>query len=151
MALYTIDASVFINSFNSYETGYETSHRFMRWIYQQEQPVVVPTLLLPELAAAIGRGRQDAALARGFVERVHDLAHFTFVTLDEAVAWLAVDIAAHHRLRGSDAVYVAVAQRYGSTLVTLDQEQYDRVADLVTTRTPAELVADLTLEDDEKG
>lgn len=142
MATYTIDASVFINSFNPYESGYEDSHRFMSWIYAEAQPVIVPVLLLPELAATIGRGRQDAALARQFVEGIYDLAHFTFINVDEAVAWQGVGVAADHGLRGSDAIYAAVALRFGATLVTLDQEQYERVSTIITTRYPAEIVAE---------
>ena len=37
-----------------------------------------------------------------------------------------------------DAVYAAVAYRFGATLVTLDREQHDRVAGFVHTRYPSE-------------
>ena len=46
--------------------------------------------------------------------------------------------AAQNRLRGSDAVYVAVALRFGSTLVTLDKEQHNRVSSLISARLPSE-------------
>jgi predicted nucleic acid-binding protein len=143
VSLYTIDASVFVNAFNPYEDGHAQSNRFMRWIYDEKMPVIVPTLLLPELAAAIGRGRQDVDLARSFVERVHGLAYFTFVALTDDLALLSADVAARYRLRGSDAIYVAVAQAYGATLVTLDREQRERADVVAPTRSPTEIVANL--------
>ena len=144
MAIFTIDASVFVNAFNPYEEGHTTSRQFMRLVHDGPVPVIVPLLLLPELAAAIGRGRQDANLAQEFAREVRELAHFTFVDIDETLAWQSVDVAAHQRLRGSDAVYAAVARRYNTTLVTLDQEQYARVGNVVTAQTPGEAVAALT-------
>jgi len=47
-------------------------------------------------------------------------------------------VAAQYRLRGSGAVYAAVALRFGSTLVTLDREQRERVDSVLLTRYPAE-------------
>lgn len=116
---YTVDASVFLNAFNPYETGYQDSNRLLARLQQDGIPIVVPTLLLPELAGGIARGRQDANLARAFVSSLSHLPHFVLVSLDAAGAHRAADIAAAHRLRGSDAVYASVALQYGGTLITL--------------------------------
>ena len=70
--------------------------------------------------------------------------HLVLVPLDETLADQAADAAAQHRLRGSDAVYAAVALRFGSTLVTLDREQRERVADVIPARLPAEALAEWT-------
>ena len=64
------------------------------------------------------------------------------VPLDTALAQQATDVAARYRLRGSDAVYAAVALRFGSTLVTLDREQRERVAEALTARYQAEVLAE---------
>lgn len=139
--LYTVDASVFLNAFNSYEPGHEHSHRLLARCRAQATPIVVPTLLLPEAAAAIGRGRQDEDLARSFARVLSRLAHMVWVPLDRALAQQAIDAAARHHLRGSDAVYVAVAQRFGSTLVTLDHEQRERTSQAIAALSPAEALA----------
>lgn len=104
--------------------------------------MIVPTLLLPEIAAAISRGRADAALAREFANRVGQLPNLMLIPLDATLSRQAVEIAAGYGLRGSDAVYAAVAQRFGSKLLTLDREQHDRVAAVLTTRYPAEALAE---------
>jgi predicted nucleic acid-binding protein len=63
---YTIDASVFINAFNPAEAGHADSQRLLAQLRSQAAPLIAPTLLLPEVAAAIRRGRGDEALARQF-------------------------------------------------------------------------------------
>ena len=135
---YTVDASVFLNGFNPYEAGHEESHRLLAQIQDKAVPIIVPTLLLPEVAAAVSRGRDDADLARRFSANLRHLPHLFLVPLDQTLADQAADIAAQHQLRSSDAVYAAVALRFGSTLVTLDREQRERVAAVIPTCLPAE-------------
>jgi len=48
----------------------------------------------------------------------------------------AADVAAKYRLRGSDAVYAAVAVRFATQLITLDAEQLQRVKKIVSVRRP---------------
>ena len=73
---------------------------------------------------------------------LRQLPHVVLVPLGDTLATQAADLAAAARLRGSDAVYAAVAQRFGSTLVTLDKEQHTRVATIIPTRLPAEALAE---------
>jgi len=80
----------------------------------------------------------DDDLAREFAATLSRLPHLVWVPLDTTLAQQAADVAVRYRLRGSDAVYAAVALRFGSTLVTLDREQRERVAEALPTRYPAE-------------
>ena len=140
--IYTVDASVFLNAFNPYEVGHEESHRLLARLQEQAVPIIVPTLLLPEVAAAVSRGREDEDLAREFAATLSRLPHLLLVPLDTTLAQQAADVAAQYRLRGSDAVYAAVALRFGSTLVTLDQKQRERFAEALTVHYPAEALAE---------
>ena len=54
---FTVDASVFLNAFNPYEAGYAESHRLLAELQGQALPIIVPTLLLTEAAAAVALGR----------------------------------------------------------------------------------------------
>ena len=141
---FTVDASVFLNAFNPYGNGHQDCQRLLARMQDRALPIIVLTLLLPEVAAAIGRGRDDTALARAFAHTLSQLSHLVWVPLDELLARQAADVAAQHRLRGSDAVYVAVALRFGSTLVTLDREQRDRASGVIAARCPAEALSDPT-------
>ncbi len=132
----TIDASVFVNAFSPSEAGSDISVELIDHLRQDGVPVVVPSLLLPEIAASIARKQGQAELALLLTDQVHKLPNLTLVPLDEALADSSSEIAAHHRLRGSDAVYAAVALRFGSTLVTLDNEQNERLKDVLSARSP---------------
>jgi len=133
----TIDASVFVNAFSPTETGSEQSWRFLSQLLDAGVPVVVPTLMLVEVVASLARKQNNTALALEWMERIQQLDYLTFVPLDDDLAQEAAEIAAAHRLRGSDAVYTAVARRSAATLVTLDAEQAQRAAPLIPVRLPA--------------
>lgn len=140
---YTIDASVFLNAFNPAESGHEQSNRFLLAIKQQAIPVIVPTLLFPEVAATISRMHGDNNLARSFTNTLRLWPYIIVIPLDETLSQEAVESAIKHRLRGSDAVYVAVATRFATTLVTLDREQQTRASSAISTCDPNEALKNL--------
>lgn len=140
MPIYTMDASVFLNAFNPYEAGHEVSRSLLARLQEQAVPIVVPTLLLPEVAAAVRRGRGDEGLAQRFAAALSRLPHLIWVPLDMTLARQAAEVAARYSLRGSDAVYAAVALRFSSTLVTRDREQRDRVSGVIPACLPEEVV-----------
>jgi predicted nucleic acid-binding protein len=137
---FAIDASVFLNAFLPAESGSETSKELLAQLQSQAIPIVAPVLLLPEIAAVLSRGQSNSELARQFAGSMQRLPHLILIPIDRTLARQALDIAATHRLRGSDAVYAAVAQRFACPLVTLDREQHDRAAGLLQTFYPANLL-----------
>jgi len=132
----TIDASVFVSAFTPTEPAYQASKSFMLNVRQQSIPIIVPVLVLPEISAAIARGQGKPELGKAFVQELRNFPNTTFVDIEATVADLAVDIAASNRLRGSDAVYAAVALRFGTELITLDREQLDRLPKVLSVKAP---------------
>lgn len=132
----TIDASVFVSAFTPTEPAHPASKSFMLKVRDQTVPIIVPILILPEISAALSRGQGKPELGKAFVQELRSFPHTTFIDVDEIVANLAVDIAANNRLRGSDAVYAAVALRFGAELITLDKEQLDRLPKILSVRSP---------------
>jgi predicted nucleic acid-binding protein len=132
----TIDASVFVSAFTPTEPAHQASKMFMLNVREQSVPIIVPVLVLPEISAALSRGQGKPELGKAFVQELRNFPSTTFIDIDESVANLAVDIAANNRLRGSDAVYAAVALRFGTELVTLDKEQLDRLPKVLSVRSP---------------
>jgi prevent-host-death family protein len=53
----TIDASVFVNAFTPSEPAHRASKDFLLQVRQNGAPLIVPTLVIVEIAAAIGRGQ----------------------------------------------------------------------------------------------
>ena len=64
------------------------------------------------------------------------------IAVDLALGDLATEIAARQRIRGCDAVYVALARREQAILITLDDQQRERAPSSVTARTPAQALAE---------
>lgn len=105
-------------------------------VREQNIPIIVPILVLPEISAALSRGQGKPKLGLAFVQEIRNFPNATFVDVNESIANLAVEIAADHRLRGSDAVYAAVALRFGTELITLDREQLARLPKVLAVRGP---------------
>ncbi len=141
--MYTLDASIVARDFDPSDPEYAVCHELIAQLDQQAIPVIVPRLLLAEIAGLARRLTRDPIRARLVVEAWRTFTHVRIVPLDDALIDTAAEIAADYALRGADAVYVAVARRHGCTLVSLDREQRERSAAIITTRTPIEALADL--------
>lgn len=134
----TIDASVFVNAFSPTEAGSEKSWCFLTDILKAGLTIYVPTLMLVEVVASLARKQNNPEMALNWMSEIQQVRQIVFINLDPPLVQEAADIAARHRLRGSDAVYVTVARRFGATLVTLDAEQRERAAAVVPVRWPEE-------------
>lgn len=140
---YTVDASVFLSAFNPLETGHIVSASFLSKLQSTNSMLIEPTLLLAEVAGTISRGQNNPMLALAFARTLAQLPQLQLLALTPTLADQTAEVAAAHRLRGSDAVYAAVALHSNSVLVTLDREQLTRVANLITTQTPTDALATL--------
>jgi predicted nucleic acid-binding protein len=139
---FTIDASVFVNAFNPHEQGHAASLQAVSLIHEHGHPVIVPALLLTEVASAIARTTGDRDAALEYADAIAGLPSLSIVAITTAVARQAADLAATHRLRAADALYVAVAVRYGAVLVTRDGEQLARGAGAVACQAPEAVLRD---------
>lgn len=135
-ATVTVDASVFINAYNPDEDEHEESRAFLARLRSRATPIIVPNLLAVEAAAGIARAVDDSDLAKRFADRLMRLPHLIPVSLDGPLTSMAADLAADRRLRGADAVYGAVALRFGTALITRDRQQLERLVEVVPTLHP---------------
>ena len=142
--MYTVDARVWVNAFDQREPGHLVSRQFLEVVRVQALPIIVPNVMLVEVAGAISRTRRAPAQAQAFATALRRLPHVTVRVLDEGCALHALTLAAQHGLRGADAVYAAVAREAGSTLVTLDNEHLTRLVNLMMVCTPAVVLAGLS-------
>ena len=95
-------------------------------------------LAWPEIAGAIARRTGDNELATAAVAFLNRQTWLEYVPLDEPLACRSIVIATEQRLRGADAVYVALASQRDGMFVTLDREMLERTPPTVTARTPAD-------------
>ena len=138
--MYTIDASVHVSALNPAEKGCAESRAFLALVQRQRIPLFCPTLLVVEVAAAVARALGETERATALVEVILGWPSQTLVLLDETMAERAAALAAAVQLRGADAVYGAVAEQYGTTLVTLDRQQLERLSPVVKTARPVDVL-----------
>jgi len=134
-----IDASVYVALINAQEPEHEASLAWYRRTIEERTAITAPNIILAEVAAALSRGLGDASLAIQAVEQLQRSKIITLRPILHPLAELAADIAAQHRIRGCDALYVALARQTGDDLVTLDQQQLARGGAVVRTYPPGQL------------
>lgn len=132
----TVDASVFVNALSPDEDGSDDSAEFISQLKIEGVAIIQPTLFIPEVIASIARKQDSTEIALEVHHELGKIANLTLVDLDNDFVNFASEVAANHRLRGSDAVYAAVALRFGTELVTLDREQLDRLPKVLSVRKP---------------
>ncbi len=137
----TMVAIVFVSAASTAEVQYTSSLAFVQHITQNRIAVLCPALVLPETSAGIYRATNNFLLAAETVTTMQQIPESRFVSLTQQRARQAVQITLSLRLRGADAVYVAVAQESGAVLVTWDSEMLARGAGAVTVQTPAAWLA----------
>lgn len=137
----TVDANVFISAASPADVFHADSDEFLRRIRRFRLPLHCPALLLPETASGIVRPTGDLLAAQMAVISVQTFPGIQLISLTEARSQAAAQIALMCRLRGADAVYVALAQEMGTTLITWDSEMLARGAQAVPTMTPTDWLA----------
>lgn len=140
--MYTLDASVLINAVESAEPDHVASRQLIALLRTRAIPIIVPTLALAEVAGTISR-LHDAARGHRMTAILLRLRAVSVVALDISLARVAAQLAADHRLRGADAVYAALAQRYGTTLVSRDNEHLTRLVGIIPVQHPVAALAAL--------
>lgn len=126
MTAVVIDASVWVAAVDPRETGHAAARRFLIDLSERGTTILVPTLMRVEVACALRRRLDDGAAAVAQVAVLLDAPFIVEVALDRERAALAASLGAERRLRGADAVYAALAQAEGATLLSLDGELRER-------------------------
>jgi predicted nucleic acid-binding protein len=131
-----VDASVWVSRLVPQDEHHAQSRDWLEQQTTNGQLLVAPVLLLAEVAGAVTRRTGRMELGRRTIETILRVPGLRLVTLDGRLGLEAARLAAELRLRGADAVYVAVAHRLNLSLVTWDEEQRLRGAAKIVVRTP---------------
>ena len=131
-----IDASVYVALYLKAEHAHSVSRTWFGEAVSAHNTLFAPVVLLAEIGAALSRGAGQPDLARQAVTQLLESGLVELVTVSSELAERAAEIAIDCRIRGADAIYVALAERLDDELVTLDQQQLERAKDVVKARTP---------------
>jgi predicted nucleic acid-binding protein len=131
-----VDSSVWVSTFVAVDAHHEASRAWLRHYLRAGNVVVGPRLLLVEVAGALARRTGVARDGERAVAHLRRLRSARWVALTSDLVDHAAQLAATLRLRGADAVYVALANRLGVPLVTWDHEQRTRAAGRIPVMAP---------------
>jgi predicted nucleic acid-binding protein len=131
-----IDASVWVAVFRAGDVQHETSLAFLETALARGAELQVPNFALVEVAGVFARQSATGTAARRTVRALTALPGLQQHDLDDGLAEKASAMAVRCRLRGADAVYVALASHLRVPLITLDAEILDRARRVVRALTP---------------
>lgn len=132
-----VDASVVVSRLVLHDVNHEASRHWLARHIAGGGLVIAPALLLPEVAGAVARRTGQPRLARRAVDAVLRLPELRLVPVDDVLARTAASVAGRLRVRGADAIYIAIAVGLRLPLVTWDTEQRDRAARFVEVLFPS--------------
>lgn len=133
-----VDASVWVASILDKDAHHRASLAFLHRFVKDQRIATVPLLVWAEISGAVARRTGDTARGMKVAELIASKIWVRGVPLDVALANESMRLAARLRLRGADAVYVAVATMCRETLITLDAEMLERTRGVVEAFTPAQ-------------
>ncbi len=143
--MFTLDANIFLRDLDSRSQEHTSCSALLQRLRAANISIVEPMILLVEIAGTISRETRDPMRARVYVSILREIAQIRFIPIDNALSDIASEVASDYMLRGMDAIYVAVAQRYNCTLISLDREVQTRASTIVSVQHPAEALANLSL------
>lgn len=131
-----IDASVWIASVLAEDAHHAAGLSFMRRFVTERLAATLPLLVWPEIAGAVARRTGDADRGMQVAGNIAAQRWIQSMPVDAPLANESMRLAAALRLRGADAVYVALASMRRMPLITLDTEMIARAGDVVDVLTP---------------
>ena len=121
----TIDSSVWVAAFLKDEKHNETAYNFIASLIESGEDIIIPVTVYIEIMMALSR-RGAGELIESTSQFLLTIPSLQFVELTYPRMIDIVETTASLRLRGMDAIVVAVAHEYGSQLATLDRELAER-------------------------
>jgi len=146
----TIDANIWVSHYDYNDKAcHNICSDFLYKVFQRNNIILhSPYILTVEVAATFARKMRSInpkecplATAKGNIiagEVINFQNGHTWHVLDKQLSYESQTCATNAFLKGADSIYVAVAQKSGSILITNDEEIKDRASKLVTVMTPQE-------------
>ncbi|VAW32012.1 hypothetical protein MNBD_CHLOROFLEXI01-1945 [hydrothermal vent metagenome] len=131
-----VDASLFVAAVSQDESHHDQAVAWLNHALEKTATIDVPAIVLSEVSAAISRGQDDNVLAQRALNLLLQTDLIQIFPVSEELAKRAAEIGIKQRIRGCDAVYVALAEKLGTELVSLDRQQLARGTAVVPTHQP---------------
>jgi predicted nucleic acid-binding protein len=131
-----IDTSVWISRLLPTDSNHSLARNWIDQHLLNGGMLVAPVLLVTEVASATSRQTRRPSLAHRAVSRLYHLTGMSLVPIDQTLIDTATDFAADLGIRGTDALFVALAKQLNIPLVTFDSEQIQKPVGIIHTIRP---------------
>jgi predicted nucleic acid-binding protein len=133
--MFVLDASIWVSAILPTDAWHALSAPFVEHTVASGTTMVVPTLFLAEVCAAVARQTTpaDGLLVR---EQLLAIDLFVWISVDDALASIAAGLDATHQICGADSVYVALAREFDLPLVSLDRKLDDQTVGVIDAYRP---------------
>lgn len=131
-----VDASVILSMLLEGEPHHVACKLWFTTLVEAGERFSAPTILLSEVAAPLGRAYEKPELAQKIIDLLTAAPFANLVPVSTPLAQSAATIAANHKIRGCDAIYVALAKSLNEPLLTLDMQQMERGTAVITIQHP---------------
>jgi predicted nucleic acid-binding protein len=139
--MYVVDASVWVARFNQRDRFYAASRAWITAMMSGATLMVEPSVVLPEVSGALSRALGNRETADLAVASITNFPTVVLIPVEVDLSRRSADIAASLRLRGYDAVYIALAEQEGMDLVSWDNDHLVRGSQRVRVHRPDDLLA----------
>ena len=133
-----IDTSAWIAGLVSGDAHHVDTDPFLRLAEFHSTQIAVPAHFLAEIAGVLARTGELDEIIDIEIRSIESSSRFQIAPVTVGLGMLAAEIARVAKIRGADAVFVALARGLDIPLVTWDKQQQERGGLFCRTMTPVE-------------
>jgi predicted nucleic acid-binding protein len=130
------DASIWVSIAYYNDIHRQATRVWLNEYLATNRGITAPTLLIAEVGGAVARRTGKSQFGHNAVKALTSHGFLRLIPIDQRLAATAAELAADYRLRGADALYVALAYSLDVPLLTWDQEQMAWVNKIVRAGPP---------------
>lgn len=131
-----VDTSVLLSALIPIDAHYISCKTWLNRIIEAKQQISAPSIILSEVAAPLGRAHNQPQVAEKLVQQIMNSPNINLIPVSIPLAKRAAIIGANYKIRGCDAIYVALAEMLDEELITLDKQQGERAKTLIQVNHP---------------
>lgn len=132
------DTSVWLAGLLPTDAHFRETQPFLDLVHLGHVRLHVPAHFPAEVAGVLSRVGEPEQIIGDMMSVIGSVQLFTIHSISVSLGLLAADIARHARIRGSDAVFLALAAALDLPLVSWDRQQRERGARFCRTMTPVD-------------
>lgn len=133
MSVLVVDASVWVGAADASDPSSAESRIFLSVIATRRLPVTLPSIARIEVACALARRLRDTSAALRLADALFASPLVRERPLDSDTVRKAITLGTQSFLRSADAIYAALTDQLGATLVAWDDELVQRAGAMTPT------------------